>query len=64
MTKDHDALAARVAELEHDLAELAALAGKIFGQPFASQAAEILAKRQTAPAVAMATSERAEAQAP
>lgn len=41
------ALAARVTELEHDLAALAELAGSLFGEPFRSQAREIVTKRQT-----------------
>ena len=41
------ALEARVTELEHDLAALASLIGHQVGEPFRSQAAEIIAKRQT-----------------
>lgn len=37
----------RLTELEHDLAALAELLGRMFGEPFKSQAREILSKRQT-----------------
>lgn len=38
----------RIAELEHDLTALATLLGTVLGEPFKSQAAEIVSKRQTA----------------
>ena len=41
-------IAARVAEIEHDLATLATLLGQSLGEPFKSKAAEIVSKRQTA----------------
>lgn len=40
-------LAARVTELEHDLAALAEQLGWILGEPFRSTAREITTKRQT-----------------
>lgn len=38
---------ARIVELEHDLAALAGLLGSMLGEPFKSQAAAIISKRQT-----------------
>lgn len=40
-------LSDRVTELEHDVAALAELGGRLFGEPFRSLAREIVTKRQT-----------------